>query len=107
MATVQPEFGLDPKIIELLREVFRRHTRVQGAMLYGSRAKGNFKAGSDIDLTLTGSGLTVKDLLTIQEEIEDLSLPYKVDLSLFHQIENPGLVEHIERIGIRLYSAAS
>jgi uncharacterized protein len=42
------------------------------------------------------------ELLKIENEIDDLLLPYKVDLSLFHQIDNPSLIEHIQRVGIYL-----
>jgi predicted nucleotidyltransferase len=85
--------------------VLERHPGVEVARLYGSRAKGNYRPGSDIDLTLLGSGLTSGDLLKIEIEVEALGLPYQVDLSLYDQIEDPALRDHIERIGLIFFEA--
>jgi len=96
-------FGLKDAHIELIRSVFRRHPSVESAIIYGSRAKGNFKNGSDIDLTLQGSILDLTILMKIEDELDDLLLPYKIDLSIFEKIENPDLVDHINRVGIEFY----
>ena len=93
------KYGLSEKVISSLKIVFLRHPQIQKVILYGSRAKGNFKPGSDIDLTLVAPQIDLTELLKIENEIEDLLLPYKVDLSLFHQIENKDLIEHIQRVG--------
>lgn len=95
--------GLKEQTIESICEVFARHPLVEKAMLYGSRAMGNFKPGSDIDLTLFGESLTSLELGVIDEELDDLLLPYQIDLSIFHRIENTDLREHIERVGVVFY----
>ena len=92
------KFGLSARIIGALRSVFARHAGIQKVILYGSRAKGNFRPGSDIDLVMVASGLGNADVLAIQGEIDDLLLPYKVDLSLYHQITSPDLIDHISRV---------
>ncbi|NKQ11782.1 nucleotidyltransferase domain-containing protein [Pseudomonas sp. SST3] len=79
--------------------------KVSEAILYGSRAKGNYRPGSDIDLTLKGNELSHQDLLDIELALDDLLLPYKIDLSLHHQIDNPQLIEHIDRVGKLFYKA--
>lgn len=76
---------------------------MEKVVLYGSRAKGNFKPGSDIDLTLYGYSLTSSELGTIAEELDDLLLPYQIDLSIFAKISNVDLQEHINRVGVILY----
>lgn len=96
--------GLSPQTQTLLNSVFAKYPHIQKIVLYGSRAKGNFKTGSDIDLTILGENVSLNDLLKIQDEIDDLLLPYKVDLSLYHTIDNSELIEHIQRVGIDLYS---
>lgn len=96
-------FGLPDASLHATRAVLSRHPAVVRAVVYGSRAKGTFRPGSDIDLTLIGDDLTEGDLLAIDVEIDDLDLPYMVDLSLFAQIENPALRAHIERVGQNLY----
>jgi predicted nucleotidyltransferase len=101
------QFGLQPEVIEKIRSVFVRHSAVDAAILYGSRAKGNFRPGSDIDLTFKGSGLTLSLLNRIDGELDDLLLPWTFDLSIYSQIENPDLVEHIERVGIVFYERAA
>jgi predicted nucleotidyltransferase len=83
--------------------VFARHPEVKKAVLYGSRAKGTHRPGSDIDLTLFGVALTYTQLDRIETEIDDLLLPYTVDLSLHTQIDNADLLEHIQRVGQLFY----
>ncbi len=99
------EYGLEPDVIEKIRGVFKTFPGVETAILYGSRAKGNFRNGSDIDLTLTGADINLFLLGKISIALDDLLLPYIFDLSVFNQIENPDLLEHIKRVGIIFYSA--
>ena len=101
------DHGLPPYAVEGLREVFRRWPRIDRVILYGSRAKGHYRQGSDIDLCVVGPALGVTDLFRIDAEIDDLLLPWKVDLSLRHLVESPDLLAHIERVGIPLYPTDS
>jgi len=97
------QFGLKPDTIKAIQAIFEKHSKVEKAILYGSRAKGNYRPNSDIDLTLVGKKLTLTELFKIELEIDDLLLPYKIDLSILHKIENPDLINHIKRIGIVFY----
>ncbi|WP_061288181.1 nucleotidyltransferase domain-containing protein [Azotobacter vinelandii] len=76
------EIGLPAQAVESIRQVFSRFPGIEQAVLYGSRAKGNFRAGSDIDMTLKGD-LNYRDLLNIELALDDLLLPWKIDLSLY------------------------
>lgn len=96
-------YGLNDTDIQLIHEVLQQYPEVKQAILYGSRAKGNYRPASDIDLSLTGTKLTIAHLLAIENQLDDLLLPYKIDLSLFHTIENPSLLDHINRVGILFY----
>ena len=69
----------------------------------GSRAKGNYKRGSDIDLTLFGGELTDRVQSRIYWALDDLLLPYKIDLSRFSDLRHPALIEHIQRVGLAIY----
>lgn len=94
------KFGLSTAVIKKLKSVFSRYPKIHKCIIYGSRAKGNFKPGSDIDLTLEAPEMTLTELMGLESEIDDLLLPYKLDLSLKHQINNPDLLAHIARVGI-------
>lgn len=96
-------FGLTSDQIEAILSVLRRHPNISRAIVYGSRAKGNYRPGSDIDLTLKGEGLTLTDLLCISNELDDLLLPYTIDLSLFESLSEPALLAHIDRVGVELF----
>ena len=96
-------FGLKETHINAIQSVFKNHSSIVKAVLYGSRAKGNYRNGSDIDITLIGENLDLSTLLRIENELDELFLPYKIDVSIFHKIENPDLIEHINRVGIVFY----
>ena len=97
------KYGLKDDVIEKVQAVFARFPDVDRVTLYGSRAKGNFKPGSDIDLTLHGENLTASQLRDITEVLDDLLLPYTIDLSVFEQLDHDGLRRHIERVGQTFY----
>ncbi len=97
-------FGLKQNTIQKIRAVFARYPQVEKAVLYGSRAKGDYKNGSDIDLTLYGrTDLTLKVLYKIMNEIDDLLLPYTIDLSIFRNITDTDVVDHIRCGGVTFY----
>ncbi|MDX2188562.1 MAG: nucleotidyltransferase domain-containing protein [Bacteroidota bacterium] len=95
------KFGLSENDIDQIKSVFGKHKEIEKVIIYGSRAKGNFHPSSDIDLTLIGPNLSLSLQLHIENELDDLLLPYKFDISIFHQISNPDLIAHIERVGIK------
>lgn len=97
------EFGLSSAAIQKVRNVLKNHPQVERVIIYGSRAKGNYSPGSDIDLALTGAGLEIQDVLDIRVELEELNLPYAVDLLILETVENLDLLEHIQRVGLLFY----
>lgn len=99
----EQRFGLSPRVINEIHGILAQHPHVQRAIIYGSRAKGNYKPGSDIDLTLFGSELDYRLMLSIAGALDDSDIPYTVDLSIFAEIENPALRDHIERVGQVFY----
>ena len=96
--------GLKKKQLEKICEVLSHHPEVDEAILYGSRALKTNKPGSDIDLTLKGNALDLKLLNKISAELDDLLLPYNVDMSLYNSINDSELLDHINRVGIKLFS---
>jgi len=100
------QYGLSNKTLNNLNLIFHKYHGIKQVVLYGSRAKGNFRTGSDIDLTLkTDNNFSHNDLLHIANDFDDSSLPYFVDVSIYEKLSNPDLKAHIDRIGKVLYSA--
>ena len=99
-------YGLKEKDIITIQTVLKKFPQITEVLIYGSRAKGNYKNGSDIDLTFKGKNLTLKDLNNVSLLLDELYLPYSFDLSIFDQIENPALIDHINRVGIVFYKSS-
>ncbi len=100
------EFGLSNTTLFTIRKILADYPAVERAILYGSRAKGNYRNGSDIDLTLVGNEIAPCTLTKILERLEESPIPYQVDLSLWGELDHAGLREHIERVGVVFYSQA-
>ncbi len=83
------------------------HPAVERAILYGSRALGRHRPASDIDLTLLGPDLSSTVLARIDAELDDLLLPWVIDLSCHACLRHPALLDHIERVGLVLYQRAA
>jgi uncharacterized protein len=97
------KFGLKTKTIAKIQAIFKKYSEVKQVIIYGSRAKGSYRPGSDIDLTLKGEAISLQTLLKIENELDDLLLPYKFDLSIYADISDPDVLEHIDRVG-RIFS---
>ena len=98
------KFGLSRETIEKISFIFQEFDEIDAAVIYGSRAKGDFKPGSDIDLALKGEKIDLHLLNKISLALDDLLLPYTFDLSIYHQINNPDLINHIIRAGALFYT---
>ena len=92
-------FGLSNLDIQKINRVFAGYPDVKQVKIYGSRAKGNYREGSDIDLTVIGvNDYSLK--LKIENDLDGLSLPYKIDFSLYSLITDSEVLDHIERFGL-------
>lgn len=103
IAVSADKLGLSQATLDQFNSVFRQHSAIDSVLIYSSRAKGNYRPGSDIDLTIKGSTLEFAELMQIEDQIDDLYLPYTVDLSQYDQLTNPDLIAHIDRVGIVVY----
>lgn len=100
-------YGLKEIELAKLSKVFASNEHIKRVILYGSRAKGNYKLFSDVDITLEGPELTLTDLNHLSLAIDDLLLPYQFDISIFHTLKNHDLIDHIQRIGITIFERES
>lgn len=95
--------GLTIEEITSIRAVFSKYQQVEKVLIYGSRAMGNFKPASDIDLTLIGKDIDLSLLTKIEFDLDDLMLPYKFDVSIYDKISNAEFLNHIKRVGKEIY----
>ena len=96
-------FGLSPKVAGTIRKILAAFPEVEKAVIYGSRAKGTHKPGSDIDLTLFGDRLTSDIRGRIAARLDDAPIPHTMDLSLYAELDHAKLREHIDRVGVVFY----
>ncbi|HHU25014.1 MAG TPA: nucleotidyltransferase domain-containing protein [Bacteroidales bacterium] len=96
-------FGLSDEVIADLCAVFRQYPNVQEVLIFGSRAKGDYRNGSDIDLAIKGDNTTFGDLMDISCDIDDLGLLYKVDLLLYAQEKETPVGQQIDATGKLFY----
>ncbi|GAB4516774.1 MAG: nucleotidyltransferase domain-containing protein [Allomuricauda sp.] len=96
------KYGLSSHTLQKIIKVFKGNPNIHEAVIFGSRAMGNYREGSDIDITLKGK-LSFDNLLRIESQLDEEMLPYKMDLSIFENIKNQELISHINRVGKILY----
>ena len=90
-------FGLSENIVQSIYSVFEKYDAVRTVVIFGSRAKGNFENGSDIDLAIENE-ISAAELEKIQNELEDLDLLYGIDIIPYNKLEDSPLKQHIDRV---------
>jgi len=97
-------FGLSEIDCQHIKDALAHYPEIEQAIIFGSRAKGNYQPGSDIDIALKGKRLTDDTVLQLSDELEEqLPLPYFFDLLIYHLITNSELHQHIDRVGQVIY----
>jgi Predicted nucleotidyltransferases len=98
--------GVSPESFRLMVESFRKYPQIREVVLFGSRAKGNYTKGSDIDLAIKGDRPMPEVALNLQAWLnEELPIPYMVDVVDYQSLTHQALIEHIDRVGIIIYKA--
>lgn len=95
-------FGLYLNSYKEILSIFQKHENIEKVIIYGSRAKGNYKEGSDIDLTILGT-IDYKELIQLKLEFEESNIPYLIDVSIFKDLQSKDLIDHIKRVGKTFY----
>ena len=96
-------FGLSNEVIKDISDVLKKHPNIDKVLIFGSRAKGTYSEGSDIDLAAVGENITFNQLMDINIQIEDLGLLYKVDVVDYNKNVGTPIGEHIDRVGLLFY----
>ena len=97
-------YGLKEGHIKSIQCVFAGYPKVEEVIIFGSRAKGIHKPGSDIDLALKGVGLAMEDLLSLHNSLDGLDLPYTIELVIYDRITDPDVTDHIDRVGVVFFA---
>lgn len=99
------QFGITEMSYELLLDALSVFPEIEKATIFGSRAKGNFKQGSDIDIAIFGEKCTAVVAMNLSSKLNEQSpIPYKVDVVNYSSIDEPDLKDHIDRVGLSFYT---
>lgn len=89
-------------------EALSRFPEIEKAIIFGSRAMGNHKPGSDVDLAIVGPNIAHTTVLRLRFRLnEDLPLPYFFDVAHYEQIQNANLRKHIDEVGLEIFSRSN
>jgi predicted nucleotidyltransferase len=94
-------YGLKEEEIEKIKKILEKEPKIKEVIIFGSRAKGSYKNGSDIDLALKGYNINHNDILKLYNHLDDLNLPYTFDLLIYEQIKDRDVIRHIDGVGIK------
>ena len=100
------DHGLSESTVAQIGNVLARFPEVERALLFGSRAKGSHRQGSDIDLALIGIRLNWRTLGQIDHALDDLLLPYRFSLIQLSDRTDPEVAAHVHRVGRLFYERA-
>ena len=98
------DFGLTERDKKHIESAFLKIPEIEKAIIFGSRAMGNSKKGSDVDLAIVGKNIASATALRLRTLLnEDLPLPYFFDVVRYETITNENLRRHIDEHGVVLF----
>ena len=103
MRSDENKFGLTERTMQTISEIFEKYSEIEEVIMFGSRAMGNYKLGSDLDLAIMNIGVDDKTIMHLKNDFEESSLPISVDLVNFPDLKHPDFIDHIERVGKVFY----
>lgn len=101
-------YGLLDRDLKFILEAIDKYSEIEEVVLFGSRAMGNYKKGSDVDLVIVGENIDRKILRRISDDLnEEYPLPYFFDVVVYKDISNEELKKHIDSVGKSIYKRNS
>ena len=98
-------FGLLEKDINYITNTLSKFSEIDSGIIFGSRAIGNYKKGSDIDLALVGKNITNSTLFSVSDYLNEVyPIPYFFDIVHYDNLSNDNLKKHIDSYGKVIYS---
>ncbi|HLR34242.1 MAG TPA: nucleotidyltransferase domain-containing protein [Tissierellales bacterium] len=99
-------YGISKRSMELIINAFMKQREIDRASIFGSRSMGNYKSGSDVDIAIYGTNISIEIVNKINIELnEKLPLPYYFDIVHYDSLEHAGLKKHIDEFGKVFYSS--
>lgn len=90
------DFGLPQRTLDEIQSCFSRYPDIEWVKIYGSRATGKYRPGSDVDLAFAGP---VDHTLRLSSELAELPTPYLFDVTYYNSLKNENLITHINQVG--------
>lgn len=101
-------FGLEEHDVSTIKNILKEYPEVLEAYIFGSRAKGNFKLGSDVDIAVKGNNISFRTISSINSKLnEETPLPYHFDILNYNSLTNLELLNHIDRMGKKFYDSST
>ncbi len=101
-------FGLKEQDLTIILNAIKNYTEIEKVKIFGSRAKGNYSNGSDVDLAIYGDTINIDVIASLSYKLNELlPLPYYFDIVHYESISTPELIEHIDRVGQCVYNTSS
>lgn len=97
-------FGLSDQELQTIIGTLKKFPEIEEAVVFGSRAMGRERKGSDVDVALKGNGVEAVVFAVSHELNEESPLPYYFDIVDYQSITTAELKEHIDRVGKSLYT---
>ena len=98
------DFGLRTEDIDKIAAEIETFPEIDQAAIFGSRAKGCHKRGSDVDLAIYGERVTLTTLASLGYRLqEEGPLPYFFDIVDYTHLGSAELKAHIDRVGRTIF----
>jgi len=96
--------GLTASDLAFLTRAAQQLPEIESVTLFGSRAKGTHRKGSDVDLAVQGDKVTEDTIARLADQLnEQLPLPYFFDVLNYNALTDSELLAHINRLGRVIY----
>lgn len=97
-------YGLLDRDLKYIKEAVKRYPEIDEVIIFGSRAMGNYKKGSDVDIALKGQAVNRKTAIRLADDLnEKYPLPYFFDVINYNDISNEELKKHIDIVGKTIF----
>ena len=93
-------FGLKDYVVEDIKKVLSKYECLEKAVIFGSRARGDYKKASDIDIAIYAKDLTSTTVNMIRNAFDELDIIYTVDVVDYYKISKEALKRNIDKEGI-------